>query len=663
MLDTSAAAQNPSAAAALLRAWISGLTLPPNVTIDQWADKYRYIADGLSPKPGKWNTDFMPHTREIMQALSPSHPCSYVTYMGSSQTSGKTEVGVNFMCASPMIAPGSMMIGAPSFKMVKEHVKRFELSIAGTPELKELFKPRSRKDADSQHMKQFPGGIIYFGSAESSTDVAGKSTRYVYCLEVDRFPTNVDGEGNALELFDTRATMYEEMGIAKRYRESSPGIESLSIISKEFLKGDQSYRYVPCPHCGAMQRLLWPRIEWPEGKPLQAFYRCIHCENEIHEHSKNDILANGAAQWRPTFPERSNHHRSFQISALYCPRGIGIGWGKLAVEFLEKCKDKNSLKVFINTRLGETFKDDGEKIEWERVKERAQPYRLRTVPKHILVVTGGVDVQKNRFEVVISGFDRRQRETVLDHRILPANPENPEDWAILEEYLCRPLVSETGTSLRPECVCIDAGYLGHMVVSFCNANRQRRWYATRGSGSSTRPLIGRPQKWKARADGKVDTFGGDFYLLGEKNAKDWLYGHLQRDGKLNELGEYVRKPDERFFTSSTELEDEFYKQLCSEVWDPHKQRYVKLPGQDRNEVLDCVCLCYVAAMHPIVKMDRFTDDDWTKREALHHGLAPVGKTPDLFAIAPANAEAEKQQIADQFAAAFASIEVTHNDKY
>lgn len=100
-----------------------------------------------------------------------------------------------------------------------------------------------------------------------------------------------------------------------------------------------------------------------------------------------------------------------------------------------------------------------------------------------------------------------------------------------------------------------------------------------------------------------------------------------------------------------------------EVWDPHKQLYVKLPGQERNEVLDCMYLCYVAAMHPIVKMDTFDEEQWTKREALHHGLAPVGKTPDLFAIAPANAEAEKQQIADQFAAAFASIEVTHNDKY
>lgn len=603
----------------------------------------------------------MPHTRDIMIALSPSHPCTTVTFMGSSQTSAKTEIALNFMFGMIELAPDSMAIALPNHKLIKRFVKRFDKNAAEMPALFEKLRPKTRKDADSQEMKDFPGGTYYFGSAESPSDGASISARYIYGGEVDRFPADVAGEGRPDELLDTRRTMHGNA--SKAYWESSPGIESLSIIYKRFLDGDQSYRYVPCPHCGEMQRLVWPQMRWDEAKPERTHYVCVKNGCIIHEYDKARMLGNDAAEWRATFPERSHRHRSFQISALYCPVGLGKTWGDLATEYVAKCKDKNSLKVFINTRLGETFKDEGEKVDWERVKERAQPYALRVVPKHVLLIVAGADVQKNRFEVVISGFDRFGRMTVLDRRVLPANPENPADWEILEEYLKRPLVSETGSSLRPECVCVDSGYLGHLVVNFALQHRQERWYATKGTGNATRPLIGRPSKWNARRDGKTDVFGGEFYSLGEKHAKDWLYGNLQRDGKLDVEGNYVRKPEERFFTASNQLEDEFFQQLCAEVWDPHKQRYVKLPGQDRNETLDCVVLCYVAAMHPIIKMDRFDENEWNKREALHHGLTPVGKTADLFAIAPKDAADAKQRAIDQLAAVFGKTEVTHSDRY
>jgi hypothetical protein len=51
---------------------------PPEMTIDEWADKYRVLSPEYSAEPGQWSTDRAPYLREIMRACSPQHPCKRV---------------------------------------------------------------------------------------------------------------------------------------------------------------------------------------------------------------------------------------------------------------------------------------------------------------------------------------------------------------------------------------------------------------------------------------------------------------------------------------------------------------------------------------------------------------------------------------------------------
>ena len=601
----------------LARMWREGLEMPSNLTIDEWADQHRYIAGGMSPIAGKWITDRMPHLREIMVALSPSHPCTDVTFMGSSQTSGKSDTLINFLAYHVQHDPDSMLVVMPTHKQIKRFSKRFDRNAEATPLLREALRPRSRRDANSAELKEYDGGMMYFGSAESPTDLASVTCRIVAQDEVDRYPQDLEGEGDPTILADARTTNYKSR--AKRYKCSSPTVEALSRIDRYFKLGDQSYRYVPCPHCKEMQRLVWEGVKWPDGKPKSAHYVCQVNGCVIEEHDKAKFLGNDVAEWRATHPERSLFHRSFQISALYSSLSLGKSWGDLAQEFVDCKGEKNKLKVFINTRLGETYVDNDEKVDWERVKERAEKYPLRLAATRCLLFTAAVDVQKDRFEYLIVGWDRDRRCTVIDHGVIMADTGRLESFEMIADYLRRPIETEFGTCIIPDIALIDSGYLQHHVMQFTRAHRGDRWYGSKGSSQRNAPLIGKPRKVEVMINGKADRFGGEQYAIGTDSAKDFVYANLRGDAKRD-------NPQERQFRFSEQLGDEFYRQLCIEVFDPHKQRYEKPPGS-RNEALDLMVLCVAAAHHTNIRMDKMRDTDWDARMKLHG----QGRTLDLLA--------------------------------
>src|SRR5512132_987578 len=65
----------------LLRAWRDGLTPDPDLTVSAWADKHRVLSPRGANEAGPWRTSRTPYLREIMDALSPSHPCQRVAFM------------------------------------------------------------------------------------------------------------------------------------------------------------------------------------------------------------------------------------------------------------------------------------------------------------------------------------------------------------------------------------------------------------------------------------------------------------------------------------------------------------------------------------------------------------------------------------------------------
>ena len=73
----------------MLRSWRWGMRPDPDLTVSQWADAHRKLSSRASAEPGQYRAARTPYLREIMDALSPSHPAQRVTFMKAAQVGAR----------------------------------------------------------------------------------------------------------------------------------------------------------------------------------------------------------------------------------------------------------------------------------------------------------------------------------------------------------------------------------------------------------------------------------------------------------------------------------------------------------------------------------------------------------------------------------------------
>lgn len=199
--------------------------------------------------------------REIMDAQSPTHPCTKSSLMKGTQIAASESMyNVLGFCIHLCPSPGLMVM--PTVDMAKLISKqRIQTMIDGTPELVERVSPsRSRDSGNTVLLKKYRGGIARFTGANSGSGLRNFPARYVWEDEVDAYPADVDGEGDPCALAEKRATNF---GARKKiFRASSPKRKGSSRIERFYLAGTQARYYVPCPHCSHEQWLRWDQMRW-----------------------------------------------------------------------------------------------------------------------------------------------------------------------------------------------------------------------------------------------------------------------------------------------------------------------------------------------------------------------------------------------------------------
>ena len=74
----------------------------------------------------------------------------------------------------------------------------------------------------------------------------------------------------------------------------------------------------------------------------------------------------------------------------------GLSWANAVKHFLQAKSNEQLLKVWVNTTLGETWVVKGEAPDWQRLYERREHYKIGVAPRGGLLLTAGVNVQKDR---------------------------------------------------------------------------------------------------------------------------------------------------------------------------------------------------------------------------------------------------------------------------
>lgn len=559
--------------ASLVSNFKKSLQPPEDITISQWADKYRILPKASSAESGPWRTSRVPYMREIMDELSPQSPAREVCVMGGSQISKTESACINTLLyyidnhPCPILYVQKTISAVERFSSQRLDPSIDEIkTIAG-----KIDSVRSRNAANTKLLKTFPGGILILGGSNSAASLRSMPMQVLLLDEIDSFEMDVDNEGDPVQLAVKRTTNFPRRKIAYV---STPGTRETSRIEPIFLSGDQRYYQVPCPECGHFQRIVFSRIKFERDhnkKLLWVKMVCEGCGSLIDENKKTEMLA--AGKWIAQNP--GAERVSFHISALYSPLGF-YSWTQAVTDFLEAKRERSreKLKVWTNTVVAETWSEKGRSFESGVFEKRKEEYPS-DVPERAIILTAGIDVQGDRIEIEVVGWGKDNESWSIDYARFLGNPIHDDVWILLDTYLQRTWRHTSGTMMSIACVAIDSGHEAQRVYQFCKRLEHRRVYAIKGQGGWGKGLINRP---KSRNQHGVWLFN---VFVDEMKSK--IYGQLEVETPGPNYCHFPKKPgyDENYFEMLTaeRLVEKMSAGKRSLVWE--------LKSGRRNEALDC----------------------------------------------------------------------------
>ena len=602
------------------------------MSVSDWADAYRILSSKSASEPGRWRTERTPYLKEIMDCLSPRSPIQKIVFMKGAQIGG-TECGNNWIGYIMHKAPGPIMAVSPTVEMAKRNSKqRIDPLIEDCPPLKGIVSsPRSRDKGNTMLSKDFQGGVLVMTGANSAVGLRSMPARYLFMDEIDGYPHDLDGEGDPILLAERRTATFNKR--KKIFLVSTPTIKGLSNIEREFSLSDQRYYMVPCPFCGEFQRLEWDNIRAENGK---VAYECCHCHQLIGEHYKTQMLSQG--HWQATAPG-DGLTAGFHLSSLYSPVGW-LSW-KECVDIFEKTKTNPALvQGFRNTILGETYEQESDAPEWQRLYETREIYPIGTVPMGGLFLTAGVDIQKDRIECEVVAWGRQKQSWSVDYYVLDGDTAKPEVWSKLTEVINKDYPHESGITMPIRVMCVDSGYATQDVYNFVRRFNQAVWGGSGARASLPRTVVAIKGQSRDTAmllsTSKADTK--------KKGLKVWnvsgpvIKTELYRWLKMERIGENATDFGKCHFPQYAE---EYFRQLTAErqiikisngypkpVWEKDPAR--------RNEALDC--RVYARAGAAIYGLDRISEKGWQELEAVipqtPNEKVKVKKQPKFIQLQP-----------------------------
>jgi phage terminase large subunit GpA-like protein len=141
-----------------------------------------------------------------------------------------------------------------------------------------------------------------------------------------------------------------------------------------------------------------------------------------------------------------------QLSPVVAVQPGGLArWREIAAAW-EAAVSKESgsaaaIKTFKNTELGETWVEEGEAPDWQRLVERREDYRVGSVPQGGLLLVGAADVQKDRIEASVWAFGRGKESWLVEHRVLMGDTARDTVWKRLAEMLAENWTHASGAAM------------------------------------------------------------------------------------------------------------------------------------------------------------------------------------------------------------------------
>lgn len=583
----------------------------------EFGDEHRtYTKEG---RASRWRSEDTPWAREILETLDEDSPFRRVVAPKGTQL-GFTELGLIWAGQGIMQSQSLLMI-LPSEAVAKRIVKtKFKPMLKTTSVLAGAFPGRSVDTA--LHFSNDAVDLM-FGGSNSPNNFASLTVQRFMGDEVDRWSPELLKEGDPVDLAENRIAEYGFLG--KMFLPSSPTVEGASIVWREWEQSDKRVFECPCPGCGHKQQWVWENIKWEPGETDSVTLRCVACEEQFPEVAWKSIWNDGA--WRATEanPVRKDT-AGFHLSTLYARLGQRT-WAQLAQQYEAVVKSGLSarMQVFVNTILGLPWKITEDAVAVDALRERLDDsFEKGVVPAGALLLTAGVDYQKNRLEVFIFGWARHRERWLVDKVVVPRltlDGKMRPAKAIADDLNAMALEKdwphELGGTLQVEMAVHDAGDRPSDVFDVLEFLRPDRNVASKGfEGWGKQIHFSAPKIIDVHRDGKVVKAGRLQMSIYTAEAKRAWYDDLRRapseDGGASER--YVHLPlwiDEEEGLLVGFVSEEIRMSTRG------RPRWEKIV--ERNEPLDCAIMGEAARWQ--LKSHRWSEADWQRREAMVNARA------------------------------------------
>jgi terminase, large subunit len=504
------------------------------------------------------------------------------------------------------------------------------------------------KDTDTIKLKQFRNSVVHLLGGKAARAFRRITVAVAILDEWSKFDARIEKTGDAKGLAKGRL---EGAPYPKFIGGTTPLLKGLDQAETACELADGMVRfYIECIHCKADHPLTFGGkdkahgFKWEPGKPETVHHVCPHCHGKI---TQADYLKQGNPHegtwrtgawtcektgkrygtdrtWRDAMgqPCRPPKTLGLHVWSAYSPQR---SWPSIVREMfdakaaLEK-GDFGPMQLFVNETLGETWELKGDRSDEHALQERAkaEEFTTGTVPKGGLVLTAGIDVQRNRWEIAVWAWGRGMESWTVEHHVVEGNPANDEDWDLVTAYLQRRYTQAWhGGSLGLSAITIDSSDQTQAVYNWVRKTQHQLpcLRAIKGASEEHKPILGSASSMEVNWRGQKWPNGIKLWSIGVDTAKDLLLGQLG-----------ITKPGPGFVHMASDLPREWFEQLTAEqrilVKVNGKDAYRWVPRRKRNEVLDCRNYALHAAYS--LGLHNFTDKRWAQLEAA------VQPSPDLF---------------------------------
>ena len=485
---------------------------PEDMSVSEWAEKYRVLDSKSSAMPGPWRNDMTPYLAGVMDEFC-NFDTEEIAFVKATQLGG-TESLFNMLGWIIQQDPSPTMLVYPSDVLGESiSVNRFQPMLRASAPLRE----RWRENDSSKLELQFDGMYLTIVGSNSPANLASRPIRFLFLDEVDKYPGATKKEADPIRLARERTKTFHNRKI---FMTSTPTLKSGHIWQALEDADAVKHYFVPCPHCGKYIELKWAQITFPNEDGMSymdraelANYVCQECGCIITDQDKPQMLRYG--EWR-TVRENAKVARkvAFWINTLYSPF---VRFSEIAREFLTSKDNPDALQNFTNSWLAEPWEDTKLKTNADLVLERQSELPEYTVPAWAKIVTAGIDVQETSIYWTIRAWGNYLTSQNIAHG-------QAVSFAEVERIMNLQFSKEDGTGMVVQLALIDSGDNTDLVYDFCASNSD---WALPSKGSSHAMT----SHFKLSKVNKTDSraYGMNLVLIDTGKYKDMIAGRMRKE--------------------------------------------------------------------------------------------------------------------------------------